>query len=143
MKLGAGSVRRRLKKPEVKMDLVFTDRELDLMNVMWEHGPSTAAEVQGRLSDRLAYTTVLTVLRVLEAKGHVTHTVEGKAYRFHPTVSRQVAARSSIQYLKQKMFRGSSAMFLAHVVDDGRDDPETLQGMRRVLNQRLKAVSVG
>jgi hypothetical protein len=41
------------------------------------------------------------------------------------------------------MFRGSSAMFLAHVVDDGRDDPETLQGMRRVLNQRLKAVSVG
>ncbi len=123
-------------------EVVFTDRELDLMNVLWEHGPSTAAEVQVRLSDRLAYTTVLTVLRVLEAKGYLSHTVEGKAHRFHPGVSREVAAQSSIRYLKHKMFRGSGAMFLAHVVEDVRDDPKTLQRMRRVLNQRLKDAPV-
>jgi BlaI family penicillinase repressor len=124
-------------------EVVFTDRELDLMNVLWEHGPSTAAEVQVRLVDRLAYTTVLTVLRVLEAKRHVTHTVEGKAHRFHPTVSRHVAATSSIRYLKHKLFRGSGAMMLTHVVEDEPDDPATLQRMRRVLNERLKAASVG
>jgi predicted transcriptional regulator len=124
-------------------EVVFTDRELDLMNVLWEHGPSTAAEVQVRLADRLAYTTVLTVLRVLEAKRHVNHTVEGKAHRFHPTVTRRAAARSSIRYLKHKLFRGSAAMMLTHVVEDEPDDPATLQRMRRVLNERLKAVSVG
>jgi len=124
-------------------EVVFTDRELDLMNVLWEHGPSTAAEVQMRLSDRLAYTTVLTVLRVLEAKRHVTHTVEGKAHRFAPTVSRRAAATSSIRYLKHKLFRGSAAMMLTHVVEDELDDPATLQRMRRVLNERLKVASVG
>ena len=45
----------------------FTDRELDVMNVLWDRGPSTVAEVQAALSDRLAYTTVLTVLRLLES----------------------------------------------------------------------------
>ena len=50
-------------------DVVFTDRELDVMGVLWEHGPSTVADVRGRLADRLAYTTVLTILRTLEEKG--------------------------------------------------------------------------
>jgi predicted transcriptional regulator len=118
---------------------VFTDREFDLMGVLWEHGPSTAAEVQERLSDRLAYTTVLTVLRVLEAKGSLVHTVEGKAHRFRATVSRESAARDTIRYLTHKLFRDSPALFLAHLVDGGGTDPETMQRMRKVLKKRLKA----
>ena len=57
----------------------FTDRELDVMAVLWERGPSTVAEVREHLEDRLAYTTVLTVLRTLEAKGFVSHEEEGDA----------------------------------------------------------------
>lgn len=121
---------------------LFTDRELDLMAVLWEHGPSTAAEVQERLAVKLAYTTVLTVLRVLEAKHFVTHTVEGKAHRFHPVVSRRKAAESTIRYVTQKLFRGSPELLLAHVIDDGGADPETLQRMRKVLKKRLKAQSI-
>jgi predicted transcriptional regulator len=120
---------------------VFTDRELDLMGVLWEHGPSTAAEVQERLTDRLAYTTVLTVLRVLETKGHVDHVVEGKAHRFRPTVTREATARATIDYLTHKLFRDSKALFLAHLIDGGAGDPQTMQKMRKVLKKRLKAAT--
>ena len=111
------------------------------MGVLWERGPSTAAEVQERLSDRLAYTTVLTVLRVLEAKGNVEHIVEGKAHRFIPKVTRDTAARDTIQYLTRKLFRDSPALFLAHLIDGGGADPKTLQRMRKVLKKRLKGAT--
>jgi len=111
------------------------------MGVLWEHGPSTAAEVKERLTDRLAYTTVLTVLRVLETKGNVAHTVEGKAHRFRPTVTRDSAAKATIQYLTHKLFRDSPALFLAHLLDGGAADPQTMQKMRKVLKKRLKAAT--
>ena len=60
----------------------FTDRELDVMAVLWDRGPSTVAEVRENLEDPLAYTTVLTVLRTLETKGYVSHEEEGKAHRY-------------------------------------------------------------
>ena len=72
----------------------FTDRELDVMAVLWDRGDATVAEVQERLSDDLAYTTVLTVLRTLEEKGHVGHREEGRAYRYHPLVERAEAGRA-------------------------------------------------
>jgi predicted transcriptional regulator len=111
------------------------------MGALWEHGPSTAAEVQERLADRLAYTTVLTVLRVLESKGSVAHTVEGKAHRFRPTVTRDAAARATIEYLTHKLFRDSKALFLAHLIEGGGTDPRTIQRMRKVLKKRLKAAA--
>ena len=57
----------------------FTERELDVMSVLWQLGSGTVAEVRAALEDEFAYTTVLTVLRTLEAKGHVRHEGEGKA----------------------------------------------------------------
>ena len=61
------------------MPIAFTDRELDVMAVLWERGPSTAGEVREHLEDDLAYNTVLSMLRILEEKGHVGHTEEGRA----------------------------------------------------------------
>src|SRR5438552_1772210 len=58
------------------------------MNVLWDAGSATVAEVRERLSDDLAYTTVLTVLRTLEQKGYVGHTGEGRAHRYRPLVKR-------------------------------------------------------
>ena len=75
------------------MDINFTDRELDIMAVLWERGPSTVTEVREALSDDLAYTTVLTVLRVLEEKGRVGHEEEGRAHRYFPRVKREEAGR--------------------------------------------------
>ncbi len=64
----------------------LTNRELDVMAVLWERESATVAEVLDALPAELAYTTVLTVLRGLEAKGHVRHESEGKAFRYYPTV---------------------------------------------------------
>ena len=63
------------------MDVQFTDREIDVMEVLWERGPSLVAEVRAALRDELAYTTVLTILRTLEAKGYVGRSPEGRGHR--------------------------------------------------------------
>src|SRR5437667_449732 len=78
---------------ETPVPIAFTDRELDVMSVLWDAGSATVAEVRERLSDDLAYTTVLTVLRTLEQKGYVGHTGEGRAHRYHPLVKRAAAGR--------------------------------------------------
>lgn len=117
------------------MDLQFTDRELDIMDVLWEEGSATVAEVQGRLRDDLAYTTVLTILRTLEEKGHVRHEEEGRAYRYYPTVDREAAGRSAVRRLVRKVFRGSPEALLTQLVSERGLSAEQLERMRRLLDQ--------
>ena len=115
----------------------FTDRELDVMTVLWEHGPSTVAEVQAALADRLAYTTVLTVLRLLEEKGHVGHAEEGRAHRFHPLVERDHAGKSALRRLTERLFSGSPELLLTRLVEDEKLTPDELERMRELLDRRL------
>ena len=62
--------------------MLLSGREWDVMNVLWERGSATVAEVLDELQDELAYTTILTILRRLEEKGHVEHSPDGKAHRY-------------------------------------------------------------
>ena len=116
-----------------------TTRELDLMAVLWERGASTVAEVQGRLGDELAYTTVLTILRTLEEKGYVGHTREGKAYRYHTLVGRECAGASAVRRLVQKMFQGSPELLLTHLVSDRALSKEDLENLRGLVDERLSS----
>lgn len=122
------------------MEIAFTDRELDIMSVLWERGPSTVAEVREALEDDLAYTTVLTLLRVLKEKGHVEHTEEGRAHRYHPLVERQAAERSALQRLTRRLFRGSPELLLTHLVADRGLGEDELLRMRKLLDERLAEV---
>ncbi|HEX9108219.1 MAG TPA: BlaI/MecI/CopY family transcriptional regulator [Longimicrobiales bacterium] len=121
------------------MDVAFTERELDVMDVLWEagEGGSTVAEVRELLADELAYTTVLTVLRTLEEKGYVAHEEEGKAYRYRPLVGREAAGTSALKRLVRKVFRGSPELLLTQLVSDRGLSREELERMRRLLDQRL------
>jgi BlaI family penicillinase repressor len=119
------------------MDIVFTDRELDVMTVLWELGFATVAEVRERLPDDLAYTTVLTVLRILEEKGYVEHEAVGKAYRYRPKVKREAAERSAVRRLVRKLFRGSPELLLTHLVSDRSLKEEDLRRLRALLDDRL------
>ena len=120
------------------MDVRFTDRELDIIEVLWHHGPSTVAEVRDALEDELAYNTVLTMLRVLEEKGHVTRELEGRAHRYRPTVERAHASRSALERVTERLFGGSaSAVMLELVGRDGLDDDE-LRRMRDLLDEQLR-----
>lgn len=119
------------------MEVSFTERELDVMSVLWELGSATVAEVRERLEDQLAYTTVLTVLRTLEAKGHVRHDEDGKAYRYYPLVARELAGRSALRRVTRKMFAGSPALLLTQLVADHDLDEAELAELRALLDQRL------
>lgn len=120
------------------MDVSFTDRELDVMAVLWDHGSATVAEVQRALDDELAYTTVLTVLRTLEEKGHVRHEEEGRAYRYFPRVPREEAGQSALRRLVRKVFGGSPERLLTQLVSDRDLSADELERLRRLLNERLE-----
>ncbi len=120
------------------MEVSFTERELDVMDVLWETRTATVAEVRERLADDLAYTTVLTVLRTLEEKGYVGHEEEGRAHRYFPRVERQAAGRSALARMLHKLFKDSPEMLLTHLVSDRRVSDEELRRMRRLLDERLE-----
>lgn len=120
------------------MPVAFTERELDIMAVLWEHGPSTAAEVRERLDDDLAYNTVLSMLRILEEKGHVGHTEEGRAHRYFPKVDREAAGSSAIGRLVDKVFGGSAELLMSNLVRDRSLEADELRRIRRLLDERLR-----
>ena len=120
------------------MEISFTERELDVMGVLWDRGGATVAEVRERLADDLAYTTVLTVLRTLEEKGYVGHTEEGKAYRYHPLVERQAAGTSVLKRMMRKLFKDSPELLLTHLVSDRGLSDDELRRMRTLLEERLE-----
>jgi BlaI family penicillinase repressor len=121
----------------------FTDRELDVMSVLWTLQSGTVPEVRERLDDDLAYNTVLTVLRTLEAKGHVRHEGEGKAHRYFPTVKRDEAGRSAVTRLLDKVFDGSAESMLTHLVRDRKLSRERLATMRKLIDERMRDTKGG
>jgi predicted transcriptional regulator len=119
-------------------DFVLGDRELDIMGVLWDLGSGTVAEVRGKLPVDLAYTTVLTILRNLEAKELVSHTAEGKAHRYFPKVARTTARRSALTRMLDKLFHGSPEQLVAQLVEDERLSAQDLKRLRALLSTHTK-----
>jgi BlaI family transcriptional regulator, penicillinase repressor len=118
-------------------EILFTDRELDVMAVLWDMGSGTVAEVKERLSDPLAYTTVLTILRTLEEKGRLAHKEEGRAYRYYPLVQRIEARESHVKRLTRKLFQDSPELLITQLVADESLTKEQLKRLRTLLDARL------
>ena len=116
------------------MNIFLTDREADVMQLLWDHGPSLVSEVQARLRDRLAYTTVLTILRTLEAKGYVGHDEEGRGHRYFAAVQERAARKSALHHLTEKLFKGSSELLFSQLVSDKKLSPEEIRRMRSLLS---------
>jgi BlaI family penicillinase repressor len=117
------------------MDISLTDREADVMHVLWECGPSVVSEVRDRLSDPLAYTTVLTILRILKTKGYVGYTEEGRVHRYYALVEQQQAQTSALKHLTGKLFKGSTELLFAHLVSDRKLTPGQVRRMRALLRK--------
>ena len=118
------------------MDISLTNREADVMRVLWDHGPSVVAEVRESLTDDLAYTTVLTILRTLETKGYVAHQEEGRVHRYFAAVKEQAAQRSALRHLTHKLFNGSAELLFTHLVSDQKLSPEQIRRMRKLLAEK-------
>jgi BlaI family penicillinase repressor len=117
----------------------LTPLELEIMQVLWSRGPSTAAEVMPLLQGELAYNTVGTMLQVLLRKGKVKRLAEGRAYRYRAAVTRERAAGSAITDLLKRMFGGSAEAMLLAMVDAKQVDADDLQRARKALLAAEKA----
>lgn len=123
---------------ETVSEFLFTDRELDVMSILWRTGSGTVTEVRDALGEKLAYTTVLSVLQTLEGKGFVRHEAEGRAYRYHPLIAPEEAGGSALARIREMMFHGSAEMLVAQLVSDRRLSRAELERMKRLLQDRLK-----
>lgn len=120
------------------MPVRLTDRELDAMSVLWEHGSGTVAEVRAGMPDPLAYTTVLTVLQTLREKGHVRVEGEGKAHRYFPKLRKEQVEHSAVKRLVSTLFEGSPELLLTHLVSEQPLSEAELKRLRKLLDDRLK-----
>ena len=118
--------------------MMLSGRELDVMNVLWGRGSATVSEVLDDLRDELAYTTVLTILRRLEGKGHVRHDPDGKAHRYLPLVRREEVQDSAIQRMTRKLFLDSPRLLMSRLLRKGTLTEEQLRELRALVDERLK-----
>ena len=116
----------------------LTHRELDVMAVIWKLGSATVADVHQGVPDKIAYSTVLTILRILEGKGHVRHEQDGKAFRYYPVTKPDQAGDSVLQRLVSKVYHGSREMLIARLVSDRSITAAELKRIRKQLDERLK-----
>ena len=123
---------------EVDLSSKLTNRELDVMSVLWQQGTGTVSDVAAGLEDELAYSTVLTMLRTLETKGHVRHEQEGKAYRYIPVTQPEDFGERALGRVLDKIFHGSREMLVTRLVADESVSPDELRRIRELLDERLE-----
>jgi BlaI family transcriptional regulator, penicillinase repressor len=113
----------------------LTDREAEIMQVLWKHGASTVAEVRERLPDELAYTTVLTFLRTMHTKGLVDYKQEGRAYRYCAKIQQQAARKTAVKHLMGKLFQGSADLLLTQLVAEHKLDDDQVARIQKILEE--------
>ncbi len=111
----------------------LTDAELRLMEVLWKKGAATVSDVVDGLPKNvaLAYSTVLTTLRILENKGHVRHTKDGRAFVYQAVIRREQARESAVTHLLRRFFEGSPELLMLNLIEGNKIDPRELARLRK------------
>jgi predicted transcriptional regulator len=112
----------------------FTDGELRIMRVLWARGCGTVGDVVGDLpGPKPAYNTVLTMLRILEQKGHVTHEKDGRAFTYLPLVDRGQAQRRAVSHLLKRFFDDSKELLVLDLLGHDQVDPDDVRRIRELI----------
>ena len=120
-----------------KKSLNLTEGELPLMQVLWEKGRATVGDVVASLSAEppLAYSTVLTTLRILEAKGYVRHTKEGRAFVYEPVVVQEEASRKALDSLVNRFFGGSCELLVVNLLKEETIGAPELARIKKMITE--------
>src|SRR5580700_5774609 len=123
------------RKPKADADL--SRRERQIMDVLFAKGRATGQEIQEGLQDKPNYSSVRTILRVLERKGYVRHVEEGLRYVYEPTVPREAASRSALQRIIKTFFDGSAKEAVAALLDPAAFNlsEKELQELARIIEK--------
>ena len=115
------------------------DLQLRIMRVLWKSGPATVAEVKRQLGgNRLAYTTVATMLRKMEDRGLLRHCQKGRTFIYQPVVSAEEVTRSMTHDLVDRLFEGDLADAVAHLLETREVSRQELARLERLIQQRKK-----
>jgi predicted transcriptional regulator len=114
----------------------LTEAELRLMEILWSRGEATVADVVAAIPKRqaLAYSSVLTTMRILEQKGYIAHRQEGRAFVYRPLVDRGEARRNAVKHLLSRFFDGSPEQLVLNVIEQEKLDMAELERLRKVVD---------
>jgi predicted transcriptional regulator len=115
---------------------ILTEREAQIMNVLWTRGAATAEQVRAALPGRLHDSTVRTLLRILESKGYVLHEARGKSYQYRPAVKQASIQRNALRSFLARLFGGSAESLVLHLIEDEALTPAELEEIRRSIPPR-------
>src|SRR5262245_33150948 len=116
-----------------KKSTILTNAEHRIMEVIWARGSATVAEVVDALNGKDAYTTILTLMRILKVKGFLSTRKEGRAFIFTPRVDRDTAARKAVHQLLSKFFGGSPSELVLAFLREEEITPEELDDLKRKI----------
>jgi predicted transcriptional regulator len=118
-----------------KKSLTLTEAELRIMRVLWNQPKATVAEVTDALKDDagLAYTTVLTMMQILEKKGYVTHRKIGRAFVYEPVVAREQASRDAIKHVVKRFFNNSPELLVLNLLENEQITGKELRRLRKLI----------
>jgi predicted transcriptional regulator len=108
------------------------------MDVLWKTGPATVQQVLASLpeSPALAYNSVLTTIRILEKKGYLKHTKDGRAHVYAPIVERKEAMRFAVRNLVTRFFGDSHELLVLNILENQDMDAEELKRLRAMIEQQ-------
>jgi predicted transcriptional regulator len=118
-----------------KRSITLTEAELRLMKVLWARGESAVSDLVAAVSDEaaLAYTSVLTTIRILEKKGYVSHRQEGRAFLYSPGVAEHEAGRSEVRHMLQRFFGNSRERLLLSLLGDEELSADELRRLKEAI----------
>jgi predicted transcriptional regulator len=113
----------------------LTDAEAGIMSVLWQRREASVADVVAALRRERAvsYSTVQTILRILEGKGYVSHQKVGRAFFYRPRVDERHARRRALRHLMTRLFNGSPSLLVLNVLEDDRIDAEELTRLKKLI----------
>ncbi len=116
-----------------KKNLILTNAEHRIMEVIWAKGSATVADVVDALKGEDAYTTILTLMRILKEKGYLTSRKEGRAFVFVPRVDRDTVARKAVNQLLSKFFAGSPSELVLSFLREEELTTEELDAIKQKI----------
>jgi len=116
----------------------LTEQELEIMKIVWELGQATVRQVYERLLEHreIAYTTVLTMMQVLERKGRLKKSLDDKAHVYQPVEEKQKVIGGMVQEFLNRVFNGSAEPLLLHLVEDEKVSAEDIERLRKTLRKK-------
>jgi predicted transcriptional regulator len=119
-----------------KRSTTLTEAELRLMDVLWDKGPATVAEVTAALPPPpIAYNSVLTTMRILEQKGYVAHEEAGRAFVYRPLVEREAAAQNAVGHVLSRFFDNSAGELALRLIENEKPSPDELARLKALIEQ--------